>query len=95
MCHAHLSSRRGPLSLPEKSPVARPADRGAAEWPSATPLALTADEAGLGVSDDGRRRFESQVALADRKMAALEEWRTVGREVNALFPKGLFLEVFF
>ena len=45
MCHAHLSSRRGPLSLPEKSPVARPAARGAAEWPSATPLALTAESA--------------------------------------------------
>ena len=63
--------RHGPLALPDKTPVASPAPTPTL-WPGqmVSQTAMTSEEGAL-----------VQVALADRKLAALEEWRTIGREL--------------
>ena len=75
--------RHGPLELPEKSPV--PSSEAPA-WPAAS---LSAAEADLGALPAARTQVSSHVDLADRKMAALQQWQTVGREMVSVAQRHL------
>ena len=94
--------RHGPLSLPEKTPVASPAPTPtmwpgngsnsnrfpvAEDWsalPTGGPCSAAAGAGAASASASAAAAAAvttPQLSLADRKVAALEEWRTVGREV--------------
>ena len=74
-----MPPRHGPLQLPEKSPR-NP------EAPTPTWGGLTTPEVALSHST----KFLQTAGLADRKMAALDAWQSVGRAVVGI-PVGTYV----